>query len=110
MKLNRMLLSFLFLGFGFSSHALKTFDHPVFEIDGVPHKIIDEDTWDDDWYDESATGFCFLNGFTRAYQTSAIKGWYGPYVALNKEGEILQAFPDEGNADRFYELSQIICE
>lgn len=96
--------------FGVSAFATQVFNDPTLEIDGVPHKIIDEDILEDDWYDDSATGYCRLQGFDQSFQTSAVKGWYGPYVALDKEGRVLSTFPDEGNADRFYELTQIICK
>ncbi|NCN41390.1 hypothetical protein GW916_09085 [bacterium] len=100
----------LVFGFSFSAYSLEIFNSPRLQIDGVDHKLIDEDTFEDDWFDQTATGFCRIHGFNRVYQTSAVKGWVGPYVALNSDGEVLAQFPHEGNLDRFYELSQIICE
>ena len=107
-------ISLLVMVFNFGIQAFavegrKVFDHPTFEYQGVSHKIIDEDVWLDDWYDDSAKGFCHLKGFSSVYQTSAVKGWDGPYIALDRWGQKISAFPDEGNADRFFELTQIIC-
>ncbi|MAV90210.1 MAG: hypothetical protein CL676_02240 [Bdellovibrionaceae bacterium] len=96
--------------FSVSSFAAQVFNSPTVVVDGVSHKIIDEDTLWDDWYDESAMGFCRLEGFEKAGLTSAIKGWEGPYAALDRDGNVIATFPHEGNLDRFYELSQITCE
>lgn len=102
------LVSTLFMAHAYAAN--KVFDNPRYDSGGVPHHIIYEDLLEDDWYDSSALGFCRLNGFEGVYQTSAVLGWDGPYVALDEKGGVIKIFPaDIGDRQRFYEFTQIIC-